>query len=137
MSYDYDCFEDGIVRRLWLVLLPEFDQCLFADFRANVSPRAAKPIHLVTVNQVKHRAYGKGLHETYEKMANVADGLLCAILYKNKINSDPTKIWNPDRTNEGAANPDARHRAGAHLFDQRFAMGAEGYPGLCGDPGSG
>jgi hypothetical protein len=105
VSYDYDCFEDGIVRRLWLVLLPEFDQCLFADFRANISPRAAKPIHLVTVNQVKHRAYGKGLHETYEKMANVADGLLCSILYKNKINSDPTKIWNPDRTNEGAANP--------------------------------
>jgi hypothetical protein len=105
VSYDYDCFEDGIVRRLWLVLLPEFNQCLFADFRANVSPRAAKPLHLVTVNQVKHRAYGKGLHETYEKMANVADGLLCSILYKNKINSDPTKIWNPDRTNEGAANP--------------------------------
>jgi len=105
VSYDYDCFEDGIVRRLWLVLLPDCDQCLFADFRANISPRAAKPIHLVTVNQVKHRAYGKGLHETYEKMANVADGLLCAILYKNKINSDPTKIWNPDRTNEGAANP--------------------------------
>jgi hypothetical protein len=105
VSYDYDCFEDGIVRRLWLVLLPDFDQCLYADFRANSSPRAAKPIHLVTVNQVKHRAYGKGLHETYEKMANVADGLLCSILYKNKINSDPTKIWNPDRTNEGAANP--------------------------------
>ena len=105
VSYDYDCFEDGIVRRLWLVILPDFDQCLYADFRANVSPRAAKPIHLVTVNQVKHRAYGKGLHETYEKMANVADGLLCSILYKNKINSDPTKIWNPDRTNEGAANP--------------------------------
>ena len=105
VSYDYDCFEDGIIRRLWLVLLPDFDECLYADFRANVSPRAAKQIHLVTVNRVKHRAYGKGLHETYEKMANVADGLLCSILYKNKINSDPTKIWNPDRTNEGAANP--------------------------------
>ena len=59
----------------------------------------------MTVNQVKHRAYGKGLHETYEKMASMADQLLCSILYRNKINSDPVKIWNPDRTKEGKANP--------------------------------
>lgn len=105
VSYDFDCFEDGVLRRLWLVILPQYDQCIYANYRANISPRAEKAVHLVVVNKVKHRAYGKGLHETYEKMSNIADRLLCHILLRNAMAANPTKIWNPDRTNEGAANP--------------------------------
>lgn len=111
-SFDFDCFEDGRPRRLHLVLLPEVNECIYAEYRAALAPRAAKNIHLLAINRRKNRAYGRGLYEVYENLADAADQLLNAILYRNQYVSDPTKIWNPHNTNEGKANPDLKFEPG-------------------------
>jgi hypothetical protein len=112
VSFDFDCFEDGQPRRLHLVLLPQERECIYAEYRAALAPRAAKNIHLLTINRRRNRAYGRGLYEIYEHMADAADQLLNAILYRNQYVSDPTKIWNPQNTNEGKANPDLKFEPG-------------------------
>lgn len=111
-SFDFDCFEDGTPRRLHLVLLPQQQECIYAEYRAAMAPRAMKNIHLLAINRRKNRAYGRGLYEIYEHMADAADQLLNAILYRNQYVSDPTKIWNPENTKEGKANPDLKFEPG-------------------------
>jgi len=112
-SFDFDCFEDGRPRRLHLVLLPQQQECIYAEYRAALAPRAAKNIHMLAINRRKNRAYGRGLYEVYENLADAADQLLNAILYRNQYVSDPTKIWNPQNTVEGKANPDLKFEPGS------------------------
>ncbi|MEP6672351.1 MAG: hypothetical protein ABJF10_24515 [Chthoniobacter sp.] len=112
-SFDFDCFEDGKPRRLHLVLLPQQNECIYAEYRAAMAPRAAKNIHLLAINRRRNRAYGRGLWEVYENLADAADQLLNAILYRNSYVADPTKIWNPQNTAEGKANPDLKFEPGA------------------------
>lgn len=104
-SFDYDCFGDGIVRRLHLVLLPESQECIYADYRANVAPRAAQNIHLIAINRPKNRAYGRGYYEIYEQMEDMCDELLNNVANRNEYNSKPKVAWSPHNTVEGKAKP--------------------------------
>lgn len=104
VSFDYDCFEDGIVRRLHMVLLPDAKTCIYAEYRAALAPQAAKNIHLVAINRPKGRAYGRGLDEVYEAMSDLADELLNAIMRRNEYNSKPKVVWSPHNTIEGKNN---------------------------------
>lgn len=104
-SFDYDCFGDGIVRRLHLVLLPESQECIYAEYRAALAPRAAKNIHLVAINRPRNRAYGRGFYEVYEELEDMADEFLNRIIERNEYNSKPKVAWSPHNTVEGKARP--------------------------------
>lgn len=111
----YDCFGDGIPRRIFLVLNEDNQLHIHVDYLATISPRAQAPIHLPAVNRVPGRAYGRGLYEVYELAQDAIDRLLNSVLYRNKGNSDPVKIFNPHNTLEGKADPNLRIMPGKTL----------------------
>jgi len=91
--------------RIVVVLLEERQEILWCEYLAAISPAAECPIHVVAVNQVAGRAYGRGLYELYEMPAEVADRLINSVLWRNAINADPVKFWNPTLTKEGDSDP--------------------------------
>lgn len=88
--------------RMLFVLLEEAQKILYCEYLGVLSPLSECPIHVVAVNKVPGRAYGRGLYEIYEMPAEIADRLINSVLWRNAMNADPVKIWNPTLTTEGA-----------------------------------
>lgn len=90
--------------RLFMVIHELTRECIWIDYRANICPRAIKPIFMPAVNRVAGRAYGRGNYEMHEVTQDVADELLNAILKHNELVSDPPKIFNPDQVEDSKGN---------------------------------
>lgn len=101
--HDYDAFEDGVGRNVFLVLVAEHDEPLYIEYSANVLPgtKLHHPFRPLPVNRVPGRWYGRGFYYLYRHSAEIIDALLNAILWKNEYNSDPLVAWQPDATEEG------------------------------------
>ena len=109
---DCDVLDDGVKRRIYFVLALDHQRPIWVDYRATISPRSACPVHVLAINKVKNRVYGRGLFEIYEDAMNAQDKLLCSILFRNAMNADPVKIWNPHMTLEGETDPHLRIEPG-------------------------
>jgi hypothetical protein len=91
--------------RIVVVVVEAIQEIIWCEYLAAISPQAECPIHVVAVNKVPGRAYGRGLYELYEMPAEVADRLINSVIWRNAINSDPVKFWNPSLTKEGDSDP--------------------------------
>jgi hypothetical protein len=100
---NYDVFEDGVGRNIYLVMAGGIDEPLYLDYRANITVRGHLPFHAIPVNRVPGRWYGRGFYKLYEGAQGLIDSLLNCILYKNENNSDPVKFWQGDATEQGRA----------------------------------
>jgi len=92
--FEFDCFEDGITRRLWMVLHEDTQSVIWVDYLASISPFAKKPIHLHVMNKWPHRSAGRGLYELYEAAQAGADLQWNALLYNNQFVANPPKVVN-------------------------------------------
>lgn len=101
-----DVMGNGRQSRVFMVILEETRELLWIDYVANISPRAQWPITMAPINRVQGRAYGRGVFEIYEMAADILDRCVSAIVARNKQNSNPTKIFNPHLTKEGADGED-------------------------------
>lgn len=101
-----DVMGNGRQSRVFMVILEETRELLWIDYVANISPRSQWPITMAPINRVQGRAYGRGLFEIYEMAADILDRCISAIVARNKQNSNPTKIFNPHLTKEGADGED-------------------------------
>lgn len=112
---DAEIFPDGRLRRLYLVVDITKDVVIYAEYRAVVSPRSVKPIHLIAVNREPGRVYGTGNYELYEMAQIEADRCLSQITYGDEMVANPPIIWNPHRTEEGKADPNLKIKPGVTL----------------------
>lgn len=95
----------GKSTRMLFVVEEMSQEVLYCEYLGVLSPRSECPVHVVSVNKVPGRAYGRGVYEIYEMPAEVADRLLNSVLWRNAINSDPVKFWNPSLVVEGEGGP--------------------------------
>lgn len=108
MYLDFDLFGDGVRRRLQVVVAVDEQLLIWAEYRAAMSPGAKKPIHILTLNKLEQRAYGRGLYESFEDAARAMDRLLNQIMVRNDRAVFPTVFWNPEKTKEGRIDPHFR-----------------------------
>lgn len=132
--YDFDVFEDGVMRRLFAVVHERSQTIIHHDYRAAMSPRAAKPLHMLSVNRVEGRAYGVGEYEMFEKAAEAADEDLSKIDYNDELRANPPKVWNPHRTVEGSANRNLKLEPGLTLTSNDPRWGPEDILKFCQVP---
>ena len=106
--HDYDVFEDGVGRNIFLVMCPDLDmhEPLYVNYLANITPRGRLPFHPIVVNRVPGYWWGRGFYELYERSQELMDSLINAILYRNENNANPEEFWQPNAVEEGAG--DAR-----------------------------
>lgn len=106
---------NGRMTRVWMVIATEQSVCIWMDYVAAISPRSQWPIHLITVNKVAGRAYGRGLYKVFELAADTIDRLINGVIYRNLYNSDPVKVWNPDLVKGTEVNRNLKLRPGGVL----------------------
>jgi hypothetical protein len=96
-------FDDGVVRRVYLVINLETRSVIHADYLGNITPGGDLDMHPIVVNRVPGRWYGRGYYEVYEMLQEMIDGKLNAVLFRNSYNADPMKIADMDATEETQA----------------------------------
>lgn len=100
----YDCLEDGVMRRYWMILVRDRNMCLWVDYRSALNPRCRKPVFMLALNKARNRCYGMGLYELYESLENLTDEQLNVILRGNEWVARPPVFVNRKRLSKSQQN---------------------------------
>lgn len=82
----------GPESRCFMVVAESYPNApIFVEYLKHMTPRAQAPVHLIAVNRVPGRAYGRGFYELFEMASNALDELLNQLLVRNEFHSNPEK----------------------------------------------
>jgi len=88
---------DGKQRRCYIVFVAAAEDWLvYADFLANVSPKAELPVKVHVWERVPHKLYGRGFFAKYATIQNFLDKTWNAVKARNDYHANPIVGWHRD-----------------------------------------
>lgn len=82
----------GPESRIVMVVAEELKKVIYVEYLTVVSPRGQAPAHMIAINRVPGRAYGRGLFELFELSANQLDKLFNGIIVRNEYHANPANF---------------------------------------------
>jgi hypothetical protein len=82
----------GPESRIFMAIAKESRRVIYLEYLPALSPRGQAPIHMLAINQVPGRAYGRGWYEMFEMAADNLDRLLNGIMVRNEYHANAAKF---------------------------------------------
>lgn len=82
----------GPESRIYMVLAEQSRKPIYVEYLAAISPRSQAPVHMLAINRVPGRAYGRGWYEYFEMGADLLDKLANGIIVRNEYHANTTNF---------------------------------------------
>lgn len=79
----------GPESRCFMAVAEGYWKAVCVHYLKQMTPRAQAPLHLIAVNRVPGRAYGRGFYEMFEMASTALDRLLNQVLVRNDHHANP------------------------------------------------
>lgn len=79
----------GPESRIYMVIAEESRKPIYVEYLAHISPRSQAPVHMVAINRVPGRAYGRGWYEYFEMAQDQLDRLFNGVSVRNEYGANP------------------------------------------------